>query len=48
MKRSNRFVFLPFCVLSQAYQAQGIVKHEWSSSIRPIIELLMNNDINII
>ena len=26
--RSNRFVFVPFCLMAQAYQAQGIVKYE--------------------
>lgn len=48
MNRSKKFVFLPFCVLSQAYQAQTIVKYEWSSSIKPILQFLMDNDINII
>lgn len=46
--RSKHFVFVPFCLLSQAYQAQGIVKYEWKSSIKPIVELLLDNDINII
>ena len=46
--RSKYFVFVPFCLLSQAYQAQGIVKYEWKSSIKPIVELLLDNDINII
>lgn len=46
--RSKYFVFVPFCLLSQAYQAQGIVKYEWKSSIKPFVELLINNDINII
>ncbi len=31
--RSKKFVFVPFCLLAQAYQAQGIVKYEWKSSI---------------
>lgn len=46
--RSKRFVFVPFCLLAQAYQAEGIVKYEWKSSIKPFVELLINNDINII
>lgn len=47
-KRSKRFVFVPFCVMCQAFQAQGIVKYDWSSSMSPIIELLMEKDVNMI
>lgn len=46
--RSKKFVFVPFCLLAQAYQAQGIVKYEWKSSIKPIVQLLLNNDINMV
>ncbi len=46
--RSPYFVFVPFCLLAQAYQAKGLVKYEWKSSIKPFIDLLMANDINII
>lgn len=46
--RSQYFVFVPFCLLAQAYQAQGIVKFEWKSSIKPFVNLLIENDINII
>ncbi len=46
--RSKKFVFIPFCLIAQAYQAKGIVKYEWKSAIRPFIDLLLNNDINII
>lgn len=46
--RSKYFAFVPFCLLAQAYQAQGIVKYEWKSSIKPFVELLINNNINII
>ncbi len=46
--RSKNFVFVPFCLLAQAYQAQGIVKYEWKSSIKPFVNLLIDNDINII
>ena len=46
--RSKYFVFVPFCLLAQAYQAQGIVKYEWKSSIKPFVQLLLENDINMI
>ena len=46
--RSKNFVFIPFCLVAQAFQAQGIVKYEWKSSIKPFVELLMENDINIV
>lgn len=45
--RSKKFVFVPFCLMAQAYQAQGIVKYEWKSSIKPFMQLL-DRDINII
>ena len=46
--RSKYFIFVPFCLLAQAYQAQGIVKYEWKSSIKPFVQLLLDNNINII
>ena len=46
--RSKNFIFVPFCLMAQAYQAQGIVKYEWKSSIKPFMNLLIENDINII
>lgn len=46
--RSRYFVFVPFCLLAQAYQAKGLVKYEWKSSIKPFVELLLDSDINII
>ena len=46
--RSKKFIFTPFCLIAQAYQAQGIVKYEWKSSIRPFIDLILDHDINII
>lgn len=46
--RSKKFIFIPFCLMAQAYQAQGIVKYEWKSSIRPFIDLILDYDINII
>ncbi len=46
--RSDKFILVPFCLMAQAYQAQGIVKYEWKSSIKPFMELFLENDINII
>lgn len=46
--RSKYFVFVPFCLMAQAFQAQGIVKYEWKSSIKPFMKLLIEKDINII
>ena len=46
--RSNKFVFVPFCLMAQAYQAQGIVKYEWKSCIRPFVDMLMDYNINIV
>ena len=46
--RSQKFVFVPFCLMAQAYQAQGIVKYEWKASIKPFMNLLIDNEINII
>lgn len=46
--RSKNFVFVPFCLMAQAYQAQGIVKYEWKASIKPFMNLLVEHDINII
>ena len=46
--RSKNFIFVPFCLMAQAYQAQGIVKYEWKSAIKPFMNLLIGNDINII
>lgn len=46
--RSKYFIFIPFCLIAQAYQAQGLVKYEWKASIKPFIELLMKYEINII
>lgn len=46
--RSKKFVIVPACLLAQAYQAQGLVKYEWRSCIKPFLQLLVENDINII
>ena len=46
--RSRKFIFVPFCLMAQAYQAQGIVKYDWKGTIKPIMQLLIDNEINII
>ena len=46
--RSKKFIFVPFCLMAQSYQAQGIVKYEWKISIKPFMQLLLDNDINTI
>lgn len=46
--RSKQFVFVPFCVLSQAFHASGLVKYEWKGVVKPIIQTLMDYDVNII
>lgn len=46
--RSKRFIFIPFCLMAQAYQAQGIVKYDWKGTIKPIMQLLIDNEINIV
>ena len=48
MNRSNQFVFVPFCALAQAFHAKGLVKTEWSGSITPIMQLLIERGVNII
>jgi predicted secreted protein len=46
--RSDQFVLVPFCVLSQAFHAEGLVKYDWRGVIKPIIQTLIDRDINII
>lgn len=46
--RSKKFILVPFCLMCQAFQAQSIVKYEWKASIKPIVQKLLDNDINII
>lgn len=46
--RSKKYVFVPFCLLAQGFQAQGIVKYEHQASIKPILDLLIKENINII
>lgn len=47
-KRSKKFIFIPFCTICQAFQAQGIVRYDFSSVMTPIIEEIMKHDLNII
>jgi len=47
-QRSRKFVFVPFCLLCQAFQAQGIVRLGFSSVVGPIVKELMAHDLNII
>jgi predicted secreted protein len=44
--RSNRYIYLASCILSQGIRAEGIVKH-FSAAVDPVVELLMRNKINI-
>lgn len=46
--RSKRFVLVPFCVLSQAFHAKGLVKYDWGGVVKPIVQTLMDFDVNII
>lgn len=46
-QRNKKFVFVPFCALSQAFQAEGIVKNP-GGTMKLIIEELLANDVNII
>ncbi len=47
-QRSKKFILVPFCLICQAFQAQGIVRHGYSATIKPIIEEILRQDINII
>lgn len=46
--RSKEFIFIPFCLMCQAFQAQGIVRHGWHGIVKPIMEELIKKDINLI
>jgi predicted secreted protein len=46
--RSKKFIFIPFCLICQAFQANGIVKHGWHGMIKPIVEELVKQDVNLI
>jgi len=47
-QRSKKFIFIPFCLICQAFQAQGIVRYGYSAVIKPIIEEILRHDINVI
>jgi len=47
-QRSKRFIFIPFCLICQAFQAQGIVRYGNRATIKPIVEEILRHDINII
>ena len=46
--RSTKFVFTSFCLTCASFQANGIVKGKWRSSIVPVVQMLMKHDVNII
>lgn len=46
--RSEQFVLVPFCVLAQSFHAAGLVKYDWKGVIKPIIQVLIDRDVNII
>ena len=39
---------IPFCLICQAFQAQGIVRYGYPAVIKPIIEEILRHDINIV
>lgn len=47
-QRSKRFIFVPFCLICQAFQAQGIVRYGHRAVIKPIVEEILRHDLNII
>jgi len=47
-ERSKKFIFIPFCLICQAFQAQGIVRYGYSAVIKPIIDEILRLNINII
>jgi len=47
-QRSKRFILVPFCLICQAFQAKGIVRFGFSSVIKPILDEILDNDLNII
>ncbi|NQV13357.1 MAG: DUF523 domain-containing protein [Parcubacteria group bacterium] len=47
MKRSKRFVFVPFCLLCQGVRATGIVRH-YPAVVEPVVSLLTKLNINIV
>ena len=47
MNRSNDYVFVAFCLLAQGVRARGIVR-KFAATIKPVLKLLMDLDINIV
>lgn len=47
-ERSKKFIFIPFCLICQSFQAQGIVRYGYPAVIKPIVEEILRHDINII
>jgi predicted secreted protein len=47
-ERSKKFIFVPFCLICQAFQAQGIVRYGFKATIKPIVEEILRHDINIV
>lgn len=46
--RSRKFVFIPFCLICQAFQAKSIVRYSSHGVIKPIVEELIERDINLV
>ena len=47
-QRSKKFIFIPFCLICQSFQAQGIVRYGYRAVIKPIVEEILRQDISII
>lgn len=47
VKRSKRVIFTSFCIICQSIRAQGVAI-KFRAVVKPIIKLLMDEDINII
>ena len=47
-QRSRKFIFVPFCLLCQAFQARGLVRLGFTSIITPILNELLKHDVNLI
>ena len=45
--RSNRFIFVPFCLLCQGVRAEGVAIR-YRAAVSPVVSFLMERDINII
>jgi predicted secreted protein len=47
-QRSKKFIFIPFCLVCQAFQAKGIVRFGFAATIKPVIEEMLRHDVNIV